>query len=164
MAASDALIGAGAALAGGGLAYIAASRDRRQRARDAGEDRDFASRQEACLLLEAQRVRQLEEADKLLNSRTKGIDFEPREDHSDIQNPRTDAMVSLLLSEAIEAMVERINDLWSAFLSSVRFLDLADKGQPRVDADMEMKEVHGWLKSASEELRQALREEARTRP
>jgi len=57
MAAIDALIGAGAVLAGGGVTYLGSSRDRRQRARDASEDRDFVNRREACILLEAQRVR-----------------------------------------------------------------------------------------------------------
>jgi len=163
MFAIDALIGAGAVLVGGGLTYAGTSRDRQQRARDASEDRDFANRREACILLEAQRVRQLEEAEKLLAWRSRGTDYVPRDDYSDIQNPRTDAMVSLLLSDTIEAKVEQVNMLWSALVSSVEAIDLAEIGQPKINAFAAMNVVYESLKSASENLRLLLRVEARSK-
>ena len=130
----DVLIGTGSALAGGGLTYAGAARDRHQRATDAREDRDYASRREACLLLERQRSRQLETAEALVARYRLGTKFIVREDHSDIQNPDVDAMVSLFLPERVETAMEATNGLWNALLSSCGAIDRAEIGQPRIDA------------------------------
>ena len=159
----DVLIGAGSALAGGGLTYAGAARDRRQRASDAREDRDYTSRREACLLLERQRNRQMETAEALVARYRRGTEFTEREDHSDIQNPDVDAMVSLFLPERVETAMEATNGLWNALLSSCGAIDRAEIGQPRIDAYKGMNAAFERLKESSLSLRQLLREEARSR-
>lgn len=156
----DALIGAGSALAGGGLTYFGTSRDRRQRAKDAREDRNYASRREACLLLERQRTRQLETAEALASKYRRGETFEERIDHTDIQNTDVDAMVSIFLPERIERLVEEVNGLWSGFLSACGAIDRAELGQPRIDAVTGMNGAFDRLRDGSRRVRQALREEA----
>jgi hypothetical protein len=163
MSAVDELIGAGAVLAGGVLTYIGSSRDRRQRARDASESRDFANRREACLLLERQRDRQLETAKALVKSLKHGVDFGEREDHSDLQNPDVDAMVSLFLPDPIEKMVEETNGLWSSFLSSCRAIESAEIGQAKISAYEGMDDAFELLRVSSTNLRQGLRKEARSK-
>lgn len=145
------------------MVYAGAARDRRQRTVDAREERDYASRREACLLLERQRSRQLEVAEALVARYRRGTEFTEREDHSDIQNPDVDAMVSLFLPERVELAMEETNSLWSAFLSSCGAIDAAEKGQPRIDAYKGMDAAFDRLRESSVGLRQLLREEARSR-
>ena len=159
----DVLIGTGSALAGGGLTYAGAARDRHQRATDAREDRNYASRREACLLLERQRNRQLETAESLVARYRSGTEFTEREDHSDVQNLDVDAMVSLFLPERVEMAMEATNGQWNAFLSSCGTVEIAENGQPRIDAYKGMNAAFERLKESSLSLRQLLREEARSR-
>ncbi len=159
----DVVIGAGAAIAGGGLTYLGGARDRRQRAADAREDRDYASRRDACLLLERQRTLQLETAEALVAKYRRGTEFVEREDHSDIQNPNVDAMVSLFLPGQVETAVEEANGRWNAFLSSCSAIDTAEHGQPRFDAYKGMNVAFERLKESSLSLRQLLRDEARSK-
>lgn len=159
----DVLIGAGSALAGGGLTYAGAARDRHQRATDAREDRDYASRREACLLLERQRNRQMETAEALVARYRRGTEFIEREDHSDIQNPDVDAMVSLFLPERVETAMEETNGRWDALLSSCGAIDRAEIGQARIDAYNGMNVAFDRLRESSLRLRQLLRDEARSR-
>lgn len=160
---TDTLIGAGSVLVGAGLAYLAAGRERRQRGADAREDRDYSSRREACLLLERQRTRQLETAEALVDSYRRGETFEERTDHTDIVNPDIDAMVSIFLPDNIELLVGEINSSWNGLLSACGAVERAEMGQPRVDAVKGVNAAFERLRAGSFRLRQALREEARSR-
>jgi hypothetical protein len=162
MTAIDALVGAGGVIVGGALTYVASSRDRRQRAQDASESRDFANRREACLLLERQRLRQLETAHALWDHFRIGAEFKGGEGHSDLQNPDVDAMVSLFLPDRIELIVEEMNGLWTEFLSNCDAIEQAEKGQAKVDAYEVMDAALARLRESSQSLRQALRKEARS--
>ncbi len=158
----DALIGGGGVVVGGALAYFASARDTRQRADDAREDRNYASRREACLLLERQRARQLETADALVASYRHGATFEERSDHSDLQNPDVDAMVSIFLPDRIERLMEGLNEAWYALVSECGAIDQVERGVARVDAVRRMHSTYDRLRDLSLGLRQALREEARS--
>lgn len=150
-------------MVGGVLTYLASARDRHQRAVDAREDRNYASRREACLLLERQRSRQLETAEALVAKYRRGEAFEERSDHTDIQNPDVDAMVSIFLPKRIEDLVEEANRLWNGFLSACGAIDRADIGQPRIDAVKGMDAAFEQLRAVSLRVRQALRDEAQSK-
>lgn len=158
----DALIGTGSALAGGGLTYFGTSRDRRQRAKDAREDRDYASRREVCLLLERQRARQLEVDAQLYNLKRFGGTMD-NPDHSDLQSSEIDALVSLFLPDRIVDLLTDLNERHEAFIKSVNAVDHADMGVDRVNAITAMDAPFAHLMVGSNTLRQALREEARSK-
>lgn len=158
----DALIGTGSALAGGVLTYAGAVRDRRQRTVDAREDRDYASRREACLLLERQRTRQLEVDTQFFNQKKFGGTV-VNPDHSDLQNSEVDAMVSLFLPDRIEQLVIDLNARHDAFIRCVNAVDAAPQDLDRARVVEQMATALSHLVAGSDVLRQALREEARSR-
>ena len=162
MSSVDALIGAGSALAGGGFAYLGTSRDRRQRAEDAREDRNYASRREACLLLERQRARQLEVDAQLYNFQRFGGTMD-NPDHSDLQSSEIDALVSLFLPDRIVDLLIDLNRRHEAFIKSVNAIDRADIGDDRINAVKALDTPFDYLKAGSNALRQALREEEQSR-
>ncbi len=158
----DALIGAGSALAGGGFAYLGTSRDRRQRAEDAREDRNYASRREACLFLERQRARQLEVDAQLYKLKRFGGSMD-NPDHSDLQSSEIDALVSLFLPDRIVDLLIDLNKRHEEFIKSANAIDYARHGDDRVKAVKAMDTPFDRLKAGSNALRQALREEAQSR-
>lgn len=158
----DALIGVGSAMAGGSLAYIGTSLERRQRAVDAREDRNYSSRRGACLLLERQRARQLEVDAQVYSLKRFGETMD-NPDHSDLQNSEVDASVSLFLPDRIVDLLTDLNERHDAFIKSVNAVDHAAMGVDRVNAVTAMAAPLAHLKVGSDALRQALREEAQSR-
>jgi len=158
----DTLIGAGVALAGVGVVSRGTSRDRQQRTADAREDRDYTNRRQVCLLLEGQRIRQVDELMQMLRQLKLGetVEFEHAYDDVEIE---TKAAVSLFLPEGVEDLADSVNQHRRVVRQTVAEALSQKNPMERLSKVLECDFAFDKFLAESRRLRAALREEARSR-
>ena len=136
--------------------------DRKAKADIAKEDREAALRRDACIDLETQRILELEAISSLERHSLANFSIATKPASPPERNIRSEAAISLVLSEVIEDAVEMVNDIHRRYIGEIHRLKSEPPGPYKQVLRDNATDIFKEYCAMAEKLRTLLREEVIT--